>query len=374
MEEKRLYKLIQKYAAGTASPEEERELHQWYRGGEIGAVEWPIALTGEQPAGGPSSAEPGSPGQQDGAGNLVDPGKAAAGSADEDGQSAQDRPDGLGEAKEALRLRMLLRLQDQMHKQEQIQVYRFRGLRVAASIILVAAVAWIGYRYQRLQMGKNTEYVMVHNPSGKIQKIQLPDSTRVWLNAQSTLRYAKEFGRKRELYLDGEGYFDVVQDPGHPFIVHSGTLTTTVLGTVFNVRSFAGESQASVSVIRGKVQVQDSASVLDVLTPSRQLQLDTRSGKTRTVTVDTALIAGWQQGRLKFQGQNLEEITACLGRWYNVQFKFSNPGMRSCRYYLNFENTISLENLLTTIGEMNDMTFRIDQDLKTVTLDGRECQ
>jgi len=319
MDETRLDQLIEKYADGTATPEELEELFNWYRSADIQTVEWP------------------------------------ADHADE---------------KEQLQDRMLQRLQQQMQQSKgRPRLYHMRGWRVAASLILIAAAVWITRQYT----SKAAPLLTVTNPAGKIQAIRLPDSSRVWLNAASSLRYPSHFTNRREIYLEGEAYFDVANDPAHPFIVHAGSLTTTVLGTIFDVRSFPMEQQASISVIRGKVQVQDSARVLDVLTPSRQLQHDIRTGKTQTITIDTNQVAGWQQGRLQFSGQSMEEIAASLGRWYNVQFIFASPAIRKCRYYLNFENTISLTSLLEILEVSTGKTFRLDKESHTVTIAGGDC-
>lgn len=323
MDQTRLDQLIEKYANGTATPEELEELFEWYRSADIATVEWPA----EQP-----------------------------------------------DEKEQLYNRMLLRLKQQIHPTGgRSRLYHLRGWRVAASLIVICSSIWIARQYLDLTSKPDLDAV-VSNPSGKIQAILLPDSSLVWLNAASTIRYSSSFKKHREIYLDGEAYFDVTTDPGHPFIVHAGTLTTTVLGTSFDIKSFVAEHQTAVSVIRGKVRVQDSSKVLDVLTPARQLQLDTRTGQARTISIDTSQVIGWQQGRLQYSGQTMEEIAASLGRWYNIQFVFSNPQTRGCRYYLNFENTISLSDLLKIMGESTGITFQSDEDHHRVIMSGKECQ
>jgi transmembrane sensor len=343
----KLDELIEKYASGEITPEELQELLDWYRAEEIGTVEWPA----EHP-----------------------------------------------EERDHLQQRMLRRLQNQIrtgmempggpltpvipiappshHTGRRIRPFRLRGWHVAASLIVIVSAFWVARQY--LDLKGHPVYITVSNPSGKIRAIRLPDSSQVWLNAASSIRYAQAFvggqDTRREIFLDGEGYFDVATDQAHPFIVHSGALTTTVLGTRFDVKSFAGEQQASVTVIRGKVQVSDSTRSLDVLTPARQLQVDTRTGKTHNIAIDTNSVAGWQQGKLEFAGQTMEEVAASLGRWYNIAFTFADPSIRRCRYYLNFENTISLEQLLAALKEATDMNFQLDKARHTVTISGKACQ
>jgi len=346
MDQDRLDELIDKYAFGTISPRELQELLDWYHSAEIVTVEWPA--------------------------------------------------EGL-EEKDHLKERMLLRLQTQIRtvpenppvaaplvipietspdaRGTRRRLFRLGAWQVAACLAIIFSSIWIGRQYLT-PTGRPT-WVEVRNPAGKIQAIRLPDNSEVWLNAASAIRYSpdpgKEYNAPREVYLEGEGYFDVAENHAHPFVVHAGSLTTTVLGTRFDVKSFSGESLASVSVISGKVRVGDSARVLDVLTAARQLQVDARTGKSTTVTIDTSQVVGWRSGRLQFSGQTMEEITASLARWYNVQFVFADPAISRCRYYLNFENTISLQQMLAALKETTDLDFQEDVSRHTVTISGNGC-
>ncbi|HVU93706.1 MAG TPA: FecR domain-containing protein [Puia sp.] len=349
MNPERLDELIDKYAFGTISPEELQELLDWYRSAEIGAVEWPAEALEEE---------------------------------------------------DHLQRRMLLRLQAQIREAPEIslaaatpavpvapvvptkpmalprgRVFRLRAWQVAACLLILFSTIWIVHQNQGLT--GRPAWVEVRNPTGKIRATRLPDSSEVWLNAASTIRYSPDLGKghdaSREVFLEGEGYFDVAEDPAHSFVVHAGALTTTVLGTRFDIKSFPGEKQASVSVISGKVRVGDSARVLDVLTAARQLRVDTRTGNATTVTIDTSQVLGWRQGRLQYSAQTMEEIAASLGRWYNIRFVFANPAIGRCRYYLNFENTISLQQLLATLKETTDLNFQDDVARHTVTISGNGC-
>jgi len=360
MNQDRLDELIDKYAFGTISPEELQELLDWYHSAEIVKVEWPteepeeqdhlqqrmlmrlqtqIRVTAEEPVVTEKTAKPEIP-VVPVADPLVIPIDASSG-----GNGARRR------------------------------IFRLGPWQVAACLAILFSSIWIARQYPDLT--GRPALVEVRNPSGRIQAIRLPDSSEVWLNAASTIRYSPDLGKghdaPREVYLEGEGYFDVAEDPAHSFVVHAGSLTTTVLGTRFDVKSFSGERLSSVAVINGKVRVRDSARVLDVLTAARQLQVDAGTGISTTVSVDTSQVLGWRQGKLQFSGQTMEEIAASLGRWYNVQFSFTNPTISRCRYYLNFENTISLQQMLTALKETTDLSFQEDAAHHTVTISGNGC-
>jgi transmembrane sensor len=328
MDQDRLDELIDKYASGTISSEELRELLDWYHSVKIATVEWPA-----------------------------------------------DGP----EEKEQLKERMLLRLQTQIRALPEIparrRIFRVRAWQVAACLAIVFSSIWIARQYSGLT-GKPA-WVAVTNPSGKIQAIRLPDGSEVWLNAASTIRYSPDLGKghdaTRAIDLEGEGYFEVGEDPAHPFVVRTGSLMTTVLGTRFDVKAFRDERLTSVSVISGKVRVQDTARVLDVLTAALQLRVDARSGNSTTVTIDTTAVLGWRWGKLQFPGQTMEEIAASLSRWYNIHFTFADPSIGRCRYYLNFENTISLQQMLKALRETTDLNFQEDVARHTVVISGIGC-
>jgi transmembrane sensor len=307
VDQPRLDELIDKYAFGLLATEEWEELVEWYRSAEIGAVEWPSDELNER---------------------------------------------------DHLYQRMLDRLQMETKPIPQ-KIFHLRAWHVAASLVIIFSTLWIARRYLNVTPGP--AFTTARNPSGKIQAILLPDSSRVWLNAASSVRYFQAFGKgpggDREVYLEGEGFFDVVPNRDHPFVVHAGNLTTTVLGTRFDMKSFAGEALVTVTVIRGKVSVWDSVRELGMLTPARQLQLDTRTGRSAVAMVDTN-----------------QEIASSLGRWYNVRFVFANPLIRRCRYYLNFDNSISLQQLLAALRETTDLNFQVDDANHTVTVSGSGCQ
>jgi len=358
MNPERLDELIDKYAFGTISPEELQELLDWYRSAEIGAVEWPAEALEEK-----DHLQRRMLSRLQAQIRAV-PEKTlgAAGSAVPEVSAKPDLPVAPVTPTRPMAL-------------PRGRVFRLRAWQVAACLLILFSTIWIVRQNQGLT-GKPS-WVEVRNPTGKIQAIRLPDSSEVWLNAASTIRYSPDLGNgrdvSREIYLEGEGYFDVAEDPAHSFVVHAGALTTTVLGTRFDVKSFSGEKLASVSVINGKVRVADSARVLDVLTAARQLQVDTRTGHSTTVTMDTSQVLGWRQGRLQYSGQTMEEITASLARWYNIHFVFSDPAISRCRYYLNFENTISLQQLLAALKETTDLSFQEDATHHTVTISGKAC-
>jgi transmembrane sensor len=317
MEQKRLYDLIRKYADDKATPEELQELNVWYHtvyGADV--VEWPADSPAE---------------------------------------------------KEQLQQQIWERLRPRPRVRMLLMAFK------AAACLLLIAGAWMTWRY----MGnKKTgqEEIIVHNPSGEILRLSLPDSSQVWLNAATTLRYKRSFSDNREIFLEGEGYFDVTEDAAHPFIVHAGQLTTRVLGTSFDVRSFSTELNTTVTVIRGKVQVENHGKVLDRLTPARQLQFNDSTRQNRTLSVDTSHIQAWRNGYLQFDDMTLEEMTGQLERWYKVKITIQDAAVRKCRVLGSFANTTPLPNVLQMMSRIIDMHYTLNEKDHTVLLWGPGCQ
>lgn len=319
MPEQYIEELIQKYTDGTASNEEVQALMHWYRSASIEEVPWPAA----------------------------------------DSSAKQD-----------IRRRMLNRLQHSIFTKP-AQIFNIPWSRVAALLVLLLGVTAILVYYVQ---PVSKSYITVTNPSGKIQLVNLPDNSTVWLNASSTIRYVKDFAQTRDIALEGEAYFTVTPDAKHPFTVEAGGVQTRVVGTAFNIKAYGPSNTTTITVIDGKVKVSDDSTGLALLTPAMQLQFDRLYRTAKTVVIDTNSVLAWQKGRLQFQGETLAEIAGTLETWYGVKMIFSDPGMRSCRYYMSFDNTISLDKLLSTMSEITEMQYRFDKSRNTIILSGKECQ
>lgn len=308
--------LIQKYAQGTATKAEVEQLMSWYRSAVISDVEWPSARSNE---------------------------------------------------KDILSSRMLGRLLSDVKPQRK-PVIAMRWFKVAAILI-----PCIGLALLFLTKAPTNKYVTVVNPSGKIQLVRLPDGSQVWLNAATKLQYRKSFRDHREILLDGEAFFDVRRDLAHPFAIKSGDVTTTVLGTSFNVKAYATDTVAVVTVVTGRVGVNAGTSSLATLNPTDQLQFNSVTKKAIINAGDTSGAVAWRKGRLVFEGKSLAEISQTIEQWYGVKLVFKHPAMKSCRYYMSFANTIPLDTLLSTMSEITNMTYKVDLNNNKVELSGEGC-
>lgn len=203
----------------------------------------------------------------------------------------------------------------------------------------------------------NSSTKLVHNTFREIYtkpgtrtQIDLPDGTRVWLNDGTIFRYPEQFtGSKREVFVNGEAYFEVKSNPGNPFVVHNPMMNTVVTGTHFNLHAYSADGYFEATLIEGKIKLKNCTSNLE-MNPGEQVQLDSRLKLVTKRTVDPENAAAWVNGKLIFKDERLETAIKKLARWYNVEIILSDPEISN---YL----------LTGTIQEE-----KLDQSLKLIAL------
>lgn len=204
------------------------------------------------------------------------------------------------------------------------------------------------------------------------KKIILPDGSTVILNNNSTLEYPEKFtGATRTVKLNGEGYFEILHNPTTPFIVQSGKLKTTVLGTAFNIKSLNGGKEIIVTVTTGKVSIADEYKVLGILASNEQMVFHTDDKKPDLVKVQAEEIVQWQKNDLFFENITMEQAAAILSRKFNVKITFLNDQGKNCRFTATFLKGESLEEILKVITSFNDAEYKILPG--EIMISGKNC-
>ncbi|HRF35419.1 MAG TPA: DUF4974 domain-containing protein [Cyclobacteriaceae bacterium] len=160
-------------------------------------------------------------------------------------------------------------------------------------------------------------------PNGTRITLHLNDGTTINLNAGSRIRYPEKFSSgKREVFLEGEAFFQVKRDIQRPFIVHSENIQTTVLGTTFNIKAYPGSDQVDVALVTGTVVVMDTIRKDNAfqLVPSQRATYSKRSQQIVRSSFDLNEIARWKDGIITFKDASFDEIEETLERWYGVEF------------------------------------------------------
>lgn len=214
----------------------------------------------------------------------------------------------------------------------------------AASVLLFVAGFWLIRQNTKPAALAFSETVAA---IGQRKFITLGDGTKIWLNNNSKIRYPEEFsGNSRDVYLDGEAFFDVAHNTAQPFRVHLTTLTVQVLGTSFNINSYQNDPTILVAVATGKVGVTTSGQVGgQLLLPGDRLTYDRQHATFEKGSIAIADVNAWKEDRMVFQESTLGDICHVLERAYGITIHFEKDPLRDKRMTLKVQHE-SLTNVL----------------------------
>ncbi|HEY4289389.1 MAG TPA: FecR domain-containing protein [Puia sp.] len=207
----------------------------------------------------------------------------------------------------------------------------------------------------------------------KRRVVHLPDGSTVLLNRHSRLEYPIAFtGGTREVRLTGEAYFDISRRQGQPFLVHSGVLTTRVLGTAFNVRAYPSDKSIEVTVTEGKVQVMEAGRDMGLLTDNQQIHFDIRRDSFAEIrAVNVQPVVAWRPQEIRFDDLTMDVVARRLEQRYKVAVVLANPALKNCRVTAAFYEDDGLDELLSVICAVSQSTFQIREGV--VRIDGKGC-
>lgn len=213
--------------------------------------------------------------------------------------------------------------------------------------------------YHELNVPRGGEYMLV-----------LPDSTRVWVNADSRLRYPVRFeGNSREVdLLAGEAYFEVTKDKEKPFLVRTLRGSVRVLGTEFNVRDYKDEVKVVTTLVNGSVQFRDNRDTSKnvVLQPGFQVVADSVFKDWEVRKVDLREYVGWKDGLYVFNHLTLEELMKTVERNYDVTVFFANEECKSLRFSGDLQKYENVGQFLRFIETGGDVYFVVKD--RTITV------
>jgi ferric-dicitrate binding protein FerR (iron transport regulator) len=189
------------------------------------------------------------------------------------------------------------------------------------ALIIPIAVYWINIKNQAPHIQPEITYVVKENPATQRSRFEWPDGSMVWLNCKSSLRFPENFSTShRQVELSGEAFFEVKEDSLRPFVVSSGGISTTALGTSFNVAAYPERSFIEVALITGKVKIEDKhlKSELAVLNPGAGISYNKINNSLTTKAINPEHIQAWKSGVLIFDGDNYEDFVWKIKQWYDV--------------------------------------------------------
>ncbi len=261
-----------------------------------------------------------------------------------------------------------------IHKRERAQWFI-----AAAVIIIIFTTGILTYLSQandpELQEPEMVEHTV---PAGTTATITLSDGSTVWLNAESTLRFPENLGMDsdiREVFLEGEAFFEVTKNDEKPFILYSGQLETTVLGTAFNVKAYPDEDLMQIAVSEGKVMVKQRYTEIS----SKPVFLESDEWATYSHTSkelkkeqgDIREMIAWKDGVLLFHDKTVAKAVRMLERWYNTKIVVEEEIVKNCRIHGEYKDR-SLETVLKMMEFTLDVNYTFTDE--GVIISGGMCQ
>lgn len=264
------------------------------------------------------------------------------------------------EQEEAIRLEIWQNIQPELDRKK--VHYLKRSVAAAAAVLLLLAGGLTYYMVNR----SAPAYTEIASAIGERKTIQLADGSRLTLNAGSVIRIPKDLSRERQLdIVDGEVFFDVKGNPAVPFIVKSGPLTTTVLGTAFNVTAYKGVNRMSVSVTDGKVSVQKAGGTADVLVKDQALTYDRAKNSATIDAIDKSLLE-WQQGTMVLNDASFDDMVVLMQKNFGLSLTTSEMKIRETRYTTELSTSMDPVKAAEVLAAIHNLKIEVTGHVVTL--------
>ncbi len=194
-------------------------------------------------------------------------------------------------------------------------------------------------------------------PKGRQYQITLPDGTKVWLNASSSITYPVSFtGDRREVTIQGEAYFEVAKNKQKPFIVNiDGKSSVEVLGTSFNINAYANEEVITTTLLEGSVRVEEKVTLI----PGQQSVSSATNLIPQIIKSDIDRTLAWKNGLFNFDGLDIRAVMRQIERWYDISVQYRNNIRREI-FRGKIERSVPLSDVLDILQEVSDVRFRLE--------------
>lgn len=246
------------------------------------------------------------------------------------------------------------RVQEQIHKSR--KTYHLLNIlsRVAALLFIpLLGVTFWAYHQNRFMDVQQYSMQEITSPPGIRSQVVLPDGSKVWLNAESTIQFPVPFHKEsRSIGLQGEAFFDVTKNPNQPFIVESGKVKVKVLGTRFNFKAYANDPTIEVILEEGKIALtmpKNTAMQEAELKPGDRMVYEKASNESSIKNENINKYIAWHTGKLIFNNTPITEVAQILSRWYGIEVIVADAEIMNYRFTTTFENE-SLFEVIELLG------------------------
>ncbi len=267
-------------------------------------------------------------------------------------------------------------------KAKTIKLIINRVYSIAAIIIVIFGITATIYMLKDDSEKPTLSYFETYIPKKQRGQMTLPDGTKIWLNSDTKIKYSSSFNslEKREVFLQGEAYFEVAKNKEKPFYVYTNKLTVNVLGTTFNVKSYPNDKEVETALVEGSVKiinVEGSSKKEYLLKPNeravfkkdkqsmtiQQLQTGSVSDEPKTLNdkkkeeIHLETIVSWRKEQLIFENETFESIAVKLERWFNLKITIENEKLKNDHFTGKFINNETIYQILNIINETTPIHY-----------------
>lgn len=240
----------------------------------------------------------------------------------------------------------------------------FRWLQIAAALLALVGAGLYGYHHSQAKKITTAEtYSEISSPNGQKKQVTLQDGTTVFLNSGSSLFVSSRFGQlKREVKLTGEAFFDVNHQAGKPFIIHSGKLQTTDIGTSFNINAYPEDNKVKITVATGCVKIEKNNLLgkpelyAKSLIHNQEFVFNKIKNSHIVMVANSDSVSSWRTNHLIFDNASLQEISRSVARWYNLDITINPKIHDSKKYTLSFNNERP-DKVLNVLSSLTQTTY-----------------
>lgn len=258
------------------------------------------------------------------------------------------------------------------YKKRESKWYELRWISRIAAVLIIIGLGFLANTLvdpePRAVQPVPISFKVYSTPPGVKSSVTLGDGTKVLLNSGSVLRFNENlFPDKREVFLEGEAFFEVHHDPNSPFTVKTGKVCTTALGTSFNVRAYEQENLL-ISLLTGKIAVGMPTENRDqiILEPRESLKILPKNGNFLKMGFDDDEVIGWTRKMIVFNNTELSTAIRTLENWYGVTFHYHNQPKSGMYLQGKFYNE-TLENVLDGLSYTAELNFQIEKNTVNIT-------
>lgn len=245
--------------------------------------------------------------------------------------------------------------------------------KIAAILIpLILIISSITVINSRILLWGELTYNEIYAPKGEDMQIILQDGSKVFLDSDSKIKIPTKFSfRNREVFLEGQAYFEVKSNKSWPFIVNMNGTSVEVLGTSFNLCAFRSDNSITLKLDEGKVRIYDDKNTIDVI-PGEIATYDKSNGLFSISKLNEITEAyDWRDNTLFFEDASLEEVIRHLNRKFNINFKIANPKALETYYTIVLQSS-SLSEILSELEEISPLEYIYDRNLNIITVNTKK--